>query len=146
MGDWIPLKGGFIEADVIRWEEAVFAPKGRRSPRPIKIGARRVTSEVLKAPDAEGWVALLVRQCEVLSETVIGRTVEVFKNGKNIRRSEKTILRGTPERLLWSDESARDIVASRFLNDRQPPEPRRPRPEKPRPSTRKGPRKKGTRR
>ena len=137
MTAWIPLQGGFIEADVIRWEEAVFGRPGRRTKRPMKIGARRVTAEVLKGPDSDGWVALLVRQCEVLSETVIGQVVEAFKNGKEIRRSEKTILRGKPERLPWSDESARDIVASRFLSDRPTPKPRRTttRARKPRNST-----------
>ncbi|GMW05875.1 MAG: hypothetical protein AMXMBFR8_06720 [Nevskiales bacterium] len=110
MSDWIPLEKDFIEADVVRWEEAVYAKFGRRSRRPAKIGTRRVTGEVLKGPDGEGWVALLVRQCEVLTETVIGQVVEKFRNGRSVRRSRDTILRGKPERLLWTDETARDVV------------------------------------
>jgi hypothetical protein len=134
MTEWIRLTADFIEADVIRWNEAVFARQSRRARQPIKIGTRRVTAEVLKGPDAEGWVALLVRRCEVLSETVIGQTVEVFKNGKSLRRSRNTLLRGEPERLLWSDETARDVVASAFPAEVSPPKPRRTRT----PRTRKG--------
>jgi hypothetical protein len=110
MGQWISVDKKFIEADVIRWEEAVFARSGRRSRRPIKIGSRRVTAEVTKGPDGDGWVTLLVRQCEVLTETVIGQVVEKFNDGSALRRSRKTILRGAPERLLWTDETARDAV------------------------------------
>lgn len=135
MSEWIRLTADFIEADVIRWDEAVFARQGRRARQPMKIGTRRITAEVLKGPDAEGWVALLVRRCEVLSETVIGQAVEVFKNGKSLRRSRSTLLRGEPERLLWSDETARDVVASAFLAEVPPPKPRRTRT----PRTRKGP-------
>lgn len=110
MGQWIKVDRDFIEADVIRWEEAVFAEPGRRSRRPTKIGTRRVAAEVTKGPDEERWVALLVRQCEVLTETVIGQLVEKFREGKTLRRSLETIVRGAPERRLWTDESARDAV------------------------------------
>lgn len=64
MTGWIPLTNEFIAADVIRWDEAVYAKCGRRSRCPVKIGTRRVTAEVLKEPDTGGWVALLVRRCE----------------------------------------------------------------------------------
>lgn len=112
MSAWIPLEKDFIEADVIRWEEAVFATPVRRSKKPMKIGVRRVTAEVLWGPDEGGWVGLLVRQCDILSETVIGQVVEKYKNGCGIRRARGTILRGKPERLLWTDETARNVVAS----------------------------------
>lgn len=124
MTGWIPLKNDFIAADVIRWDEAVYAKPGRRSRRPVKIGTRRVTAEVLKGPDADGWVALLVRQCEVLTETVIGQVVEKFKNGRSLRRASDTIVRGKPERLLWTDETARDAVLASLQPDQAAPEPR----------------------
>lgn len=125
MSEWIPLTKDFIAADVIRWDEAVYAKPGRRSRRPAKIGTRRVTAEVLQGPDVEGWVALLVRQCEVLTETVIGQVVENFKNGRFLRRSRDTILRGNPERLLWTDETARDVVLASFEPAQLAPKPRR---------------------
>lgn len=145
MSEWIPLTAGFIAADVIRWEEAVFSKAQRRSRRAMKIGARRITAEVGKGPDSEGWVALLVRQCQVLSEIAVGHDVEVFANGTPLRRSVSTILRGKPERLLWSDESARDVVASRFLGVGQPAQPRTPT-QRPPKKPRSGGRRKRTRR
>ncbi|MGD0519833.1 MAG: hypothetical protein ABSA48_01135 [Terracidiphilus sp.] len=39
----------------------------------------------------------------------------LLRKGENIRRKKRTIERGKPGRLLWSDESARAIVASKFL-------------------------------
>lgn len=139
MSQWIALTKDFIAADVIRWDEAVYAKPGRRSRRPVKIGTRRVTAEVLKGPDAEGWVALLVRQCEVLTETVIGQVVEKFKIGRSLRRASDTILRGKAERLLWTDETARDAVLASFQPDQVAPKPRRSAGTKK--STPKGPRK-----
>ena len=130
MSEWTPLTSGFIAADVIRWEEAVFSKTQRRSRRAMKIGTRRITAEVTSGPDNEGWVTLLVRQCEVLTEIAVGHDVEVFANGAPLRRAISTIMRGKPERLLWSDETARDIVASRFLGAGEPPgssPPRHPR-------------------
>jgi len=120
MGEWVPITDKFIEADVIRWREGVFSRPRRRRARVMKIGERRITGEVLKNPDADGWVVLMVRYCEVLSETAIGQIVERFKDGKTLRRSRETILHGEPERLLWSDETARDVVARGFIPETAP--------------------------
>lgn len=125
MSEWIPLEKDFIAADVIRWDESVFARSSRGSRKPTKIGTRRLTAEVIKGPDEAGWVALLVRHCEILSEAVIGQVVEKFKNGSSLRRSQNTILRGKPERLLWTDETARDAVLASLQPDQVTPQPRR---------------------
>ena len=124
MTDWIPIAQGFIHADVIRWEEAVYSRPNRRGGRARSIGTRRVTAEVIEGADADGWVLLLVRQCEILSETAIGHVVEEYKNGKELRRSSATIIKGKPQRLLWSDETARDLVASEFSVEPQSQKPR----------------------
>jgi hypothetical protein len=47
-----------------------------------------------------------------------GRKVTLLPKGENIRRKRRTIERGKPERLLWSDESARAIVGSKFLGSK----------------------------
>lgn len=118
MAEWIPIgPGGFIKADVIRWKEWVYKSRRSRRKRSKRLGERLVSAEVLSEPDKKGWVQLLVRQCEIISELAIKRPWPI-PSGTEIRRAEKTILRGNPERLLWSDETARDIVASRFLGNR----------------------------
>jgi hypothetical protein len=115
---WIPCGDGFIAADVVRWKESVWEKRSRRrNARVINVGERVVTAEVLRE-DAEGWVYLLTRACAVLSERLPGRKVPVLPKGENLRRKRRTIERGNPERLLWSDESVRAIVASKFLGSR----------------------------
>jgi hypothetical protein len=115
---WIPCGGGFIAADVVRWKEIVWEKRSRRkNARVINVGERVVTAEVLRI-DAEGWVYLLTRACVLSSERIPGRKVTLLPKGENIRRKRSTIERGKPERLPWSDESARAIVGSKFLGSR----------------------------
>ena len=123
MGEWLPVGDEFIEADVIRWTEPVF--RNRRRGRSVPVGDRLVTAEVLSEPDKDGWVHLLVRRCEALSPRTgwNASDVAMLPRDTETRRRAGTIARGNAERLTWSDESARALVASRFLNDRNPAPP-----------------------
>lgn len=120
MTEWIPCGEGFIQADVIRWKEGVFERRGPGQGRAMRIGDRLVIAEVLSEADEEGWVWLLVRSCEIVSEKPGRRKVEKLKNGREVKRKRSTVMRGKPARMLWSDESARDITASPFLGNRKP--------------------------
>lgn len=72
MVEWVPLQGGgFFTADVIRWKEGVYRPRRSRKAKALRLGDRLVIAEVLKEPDAKGWVRLLVRNSEILSELSI---------------------------------------------------------------------------
>lgn len=105
--EWIPCGTGFIEADVIRWTEGVWRrPRrhGRRAGRAVNVGELLVVAEVLR--DQGGWLDLLVRGCTVLSERP-GRKVLPLPTDLPLRRKRHTVEKGKPERLLWSDESAR---------------------------------------
>jgi hypothetical protein len=114
MAEWISTGDHFIEADVIRWKEAVFRPR-RKKGRSVKLGERLMVAEVLRQ-DSE-WVYLLVRQCELVSIMTgrLPREVHLLHNGTETKRKRNTIARAKAERLLWSDESARSIIASKFL-------------------------------
>ena len=81
----------------------------------MQLGDRLLIAEVLTGPDAKAWVRLLVRKCETLSEPSV-KKLPFISSGPEITRASETIIRGKGERLLWSDESARTIVASKFLN------------------------------
>jgi hypothetical protein len=111
MEQWVEA-GDFIPADVIRWKEAVF-DNGRRRKKALRIGERVVIAEVLHRGE-DGWVRLLVRACTITRDDQAGRHVPVLKPEAEIRRGAKTILRGSPERLLWEDETARAAVLSRW--------------------------------
>jgi len=111
MAEWVPIEDGFIAADVIRWKENVYKPRRSNKSKPFRLGERLMIAEVLQGSDRNGWVRLLVRKCETLL-VLTTRQLPVYLNGAEIKRARKTIMRGTPERLLWSDESARAVVAS----------------------------------
>jgi hypothetical protein len=130
MAVWISVGDGFIEADVIRWKEPVF--KNRGWGEPVRVGDRVVTAEVLREADKDGWVYLLVRHSEVASARTGWQLSDILlpATGKETRRRLRTILRGNPERLAWSDESARvSVVASQFLSNPNPASPVAPDPD-----------------
>jgi hypothetical protein len=117
---WVPVGAEFIEADVIRWKEPVF--KNRRHGRSTRLGERLMIAEVLSEANRDGWVYLLVRGGEVVSAHVGWNPSDVPlppKDGET-RRRLSTIVKGGAERLVWSDESARSIVASQFLRNLSP--------------------------
>lgn len=114
MPRWIPCGDGFIEADVIRWKEKVWQRAKRKRSRAVNLGDRVVTAEVIR--DEEGWVDLLIRMHTISNEKP-GRKVEVLAKGTEIRRKRSTIEQGKPERLIWSDESARTIIGNRFWGE-----------------------------
>ncbi len=117
MGQWVETGDHFIEADVLRWKEAVFQTR-RRNGKSVKIGERLVVAEVLR--EDSDWVYLLVRHCE-LASTMTGRLprqVPLLGIGQATKRKRRTISRAKPERLLWSDENVRSVIASKFLGRR----------------------------
>ena len=112
--EWIPCGSGFIEADVIRWNEGVWHKPRRRRGRAVNIGERIVVAEVLR--DEGGWLDLLIRGGAVASEKTSCK-VSVLATNLEIRRKRHTIEKGKPERLLWSDETVRAVLVSKFLGN-----------------------------
>lgn len=108
MTKWIPAND-FIGADVIRWTEGVYERSKRG--KALRVGERLVTAEVIERGE-DGWVKLLVRACTITKDEFAGRSILPLKTGEQVRRGEKTILRGKPLRLLWEDESARTAVVN----------------------------------
>lgn len=118
MNEWIAITDGFIKADFIRWKEVAYGQRRSRRGRAPRLGKRIVTAEVLQGPDRKGWVRLLARHCETIEQLSI-RKLPSLLPGDEIRRARRTIMRGNPERLLWSDESARAaVVASKYRGKR----------------------------
>lgn len=106
MDHWVPATD-FIAADVIRWTEGIY--DRRKRGKALRIGERLVAAEVIER-GKDGWVNLLVRASTITKDEVAGRSIILLKPGEALRRGEKTILRGKPQRLLWEDESARNAV------------------------------------
>ncbi|MCC6478280.1 MAG: hypothetical protein IT552_03630 [Sphingomonadaceae bacterium] len=118
MDHWIPVTD-FIAADVIRWTEGIYDRRMRG--KALRIGERLIAAEVIER-GKDGWVRLLVRASTITKDEVAGRSIIPLKTGEAVRRGEKTILRGKPQRLLWADETARQAVVngssrvSRYIN------------------------------
>lgn len=114
MDEWLPAED-FIAADVIRWTEAIF--DRRRKGKALRIGERALAGEVIERT-TDGWVRVLLRAAIVTKADFAGKTIPQLKPGETIKRGLKTILRGKPERLLWSDESARSAVTTNNVNSK----------------------------
>lgn len=113
---WISASEGFIQADVIRWTEGIYEKRRNKKAKSPRIGERQVTAEVLEATD-DGWLKLLVLGSVVTKDDYAGSRLPPLKPSDQIKRARKTVERGKPERLLWTDESARAAVCdeSKFL-------------------------------
>lgn len=123
VAEWIPCGSGFIEADVIRWNEGVWQKPRRRNGRSVKVGDRVVVAEVLR--DDGEWLDLLIRDCAVSQEIAGIPSAQLAKNTE-VRRKRHTIEKGKPERLLWSDETVRALLVSKSRRTDDPPEPKEP--------------------
>lgn len=108
MDQWIPATD-FIAADVIRWTESIY--HRRKRGKALRIGERLVAAEVIER-GKDGWVKLLVRASTITKDEFAGRSITPLKSGEPLRRGEKTILHGKPQRLLWDDETARQAVVN----------------------------------
>lgn len=115
MTEWFELRGGFIEADVIKWRDPMWQ-KGRKKQytgegfggqRMVCVGRRVISAEVIQGPDEEGWVYLLVRQYDNHGMTPPDKILMAPPVGTKIKRKYKTIMNGEPERQRWKDEAAR---------------------------------------
>lgn len=98
-----------LVADVIRWKEPIWVKGGKRNSKPQKIGEQVVTAEVMALGD---YLQLHIRAVDVLSIEITKRPPPKLTVGDNIKRKKTTIARGNCERLLWSDETARAVVAA----------------------------------
>lgn len=107
--EWVSCGERFIEADVIRWREAIWKPKTRKNARAVKIGERLVTGQVVKR-EPGGWVRLSVSQCETKNADTWTARIPPLEPGVVVRRKLDTIKRGKPQRLHWTDETARKAV------------------------------------
>lgn len=115
MGDWISAHEGFIAADVVRWTEGIYEKRRSKRAKARRIGERLISAEVIE--DSDGWLTLLVRACVITQDLYAGTTIPILRIGDTIKRARRTVERGKPERLAWSDESVRDTVLETDWDD-----------------------------
>lgn len=73
-----------------------------------------MVAEVLR--DEGGWLDLLVRNCAVTAEKP-GHKILPLPADEPVRRKRHTVEKGKPERMIWSDESARAALLAKGARD-----------------------------
>lgn len=122
MGDtWLSARD-FIEADVIKWVEGIFERKGKKNPRSVRVGERTVVAEVVRDGMGDDWALLLVLRSELTTSGTDGKA-RALEAGSTVRRKRATILRGSVERLQWSEEDVRERLCHE-RSERRPVGPR----------------------
>ena len=101
--EWIPFEGEFLESDVIRWTEAIWAPN-RKKKQKRPWGTQEVTGQIT-AIDGD-FITLKVMKAEIRDNN-IAKTLKPHPADAIIKKKRQTLLKGSPQRLLWSDEGAR---------------------------------------
>lgn len=102
--------GEFVESDVVEWTEAIWPPShSRRRKKSRPWGKQKVTAQIT-AVDGD-FVKLTVLRSSI-TENIIGSELKPYKVGAIITKKRQTIMRGEPERLLWSEEDVRKALIS----------------------------------
>lgn len=108
---WEKSQGDFLESDVVEWVEAIWSPKKsygrsrRKKSRPW--GKQKVVAQIAQIDN--DFVTLTVLKSTVI-ENNIGSDLKPHKVGSTITKKRSTLLRGEPERLLWSEEDVRTAL------------------------------------
>lgn len=112
--NWIPVCGAFIEADVVRWTEAIWSEKKRgrgKNAKNVLIGKQQVTGQITLIDD--DFVHIKVIEAK-FTEQAGAKPGQLRTVGDIIRKKPKTLSKSALERLLWSDEKSRaDIIAEK---------------------------------
>lgn len=97
--------GDFVESDVVEWTEAIWSPShSRRQKKSRPWGKQKVTAQITAV---EGDFLKLTVLRSYIIENIIGSELKPHKVGTIITKKRQTLMRGEPERLLWSEEDVR---------------------------------------
>jgi hypothetical protein len=102
---WEKSTKDFIVSDVIEWTETIWPTrKPRRKQKPKPLGKQKVTGQITKI---EGDFVTFTILRSVITENPDRADIKPHTVGADITKKIQTILKGEPERLLWSEEDVR---------------------------------------
>lgn len=105
---WEKSDSNFVESDVVEWTEAIWPPShSRRRKKSRPWGKQKVIAQIT-AIDGD-FIKLIILKSEI-TENIIGSELKPYKVGATITKKRSTLLRGEPERLLWSEEDVRSAL------------------------------------
>lgn len=97
--------GEFVESDVVEWTETIWPPNhSRRRKKSRPWGKQKVTAQIT-AIDGDLVKLTVLKSC--VTENIIGSELKPYKVGATLTKKRQTLLRGEPERLLWTEEDVR---------------------------------------
>jgi len=103
---WEKSGGDFVESDVVEWAEAIWPPSthSRRRKQSRPWGKQKIVAQIAHIDG--NFVKLTVLKASII-ENLIGSELKPHKVGATITKKRPTLLRGNPERLIWSEEDVR---------------------------------------
>lgn len=115
---WEQSKGDFLESDVVEWIEGIWSPNKFRKRKSRPWGKQKVVAQVASI---EGdFVKLTVLRAAVV-ENLVGSELRPHKVGTTITKKRSTLLKGNPERLLWSEEEVRRALLQQSGSENRHP-------------------------
>ena len=114
---WTKQDGEFVESDVVEWTEAIWPPShSRRRKKSRPWGKQKIIAQIAHI---EGdFIKLTVLKASVI-ENLIGSDLRPHKVGATITKKRPTLLRGEPERLLWSEEDVRAALLNQIVTEKR---------------------------
>ena len=97
--------------------EGVWHPTPEKKKRHPRLGTRRVTAEVLTPLNSKRFVISVID--EQILNNKFGGKLQPYPKGVPVYKNRRTVVRGLPERLAWTDETARARTVTRHLAARQ---------------------------
>lgn len=103
--EWEKFTKDFVISDVIEWTETIWPTrKPRRKSKPRPLGKQKVTGQIT---GIEGDFVTFTILRSAITENPDRTDIKPHTVGADITKKIQTILKGEPERLLWSEEDVR---------------------------------------
>jgi hypothetical protein len=106
--NWESAVGELVLSDVIEWTETIWpVRKPRRKQKPKPLGRQQVTGQIT---GIEGeFITLIILKAEI-TDNPQRADIRAHQVGTVITKKQKTILKGEPQRLHWSEEDVRETL------------------------------------
>jgi hypothetical protein len=106
--EWEKSTKEFVISDVIEWTETIWpARKPRRKSKPRPLGKQKVTGQIT---GIEGDFVTFTILRSAITENPNRADIKPHTVGTGLTKKIQTILKGEPERLLWSEEDVRKAL------------------------------------
>lgn len=106
--NWDSAVGELVLSDVIEWTETIWpARKPRRKLKPKPLGKQKVTGQIT---GIEGdFITLTILKAEI-TDNPHRADIRPHPIGTSITKKLQTLLKGSPQRLHWSEEDVREAL------------------------------------